>query len=86
MNNPIKTEVKKEGEEKKPKRYRQGQNRYDLKQSTTTPASPKFKGATEDLHRHIYDVGVFNQSDLFVTTTKMVANYAGQTCKEPQDI
>ena len=46
----------------------------------------KFKGETEALHGHIYDVGTSNQADLFTETTKKIASYAGRTCKEPQDI
>ena len=30
----------------------------------------KFKGKTEALEEHIYDVGVGNQADMFVRTTK----------------
>ena len=85
MSNPVKYETKKEGDERKQdKSQRQWRGKSDTRR--TQAVSQKFKGATEDLHGHIFDVGVFNQSDLFVTTTKKLANYAGRTCKEPQDI
>ena len=38
----------------------------------------KFKGETEDLHGHIYDVGVQNQAELFSNSTKKIASYAGR--------
>ena len=41
---------------------------------------------TEELHGEIYDIGVTNETDLFTTTTKKVASYAGRHCREPQDI
>ena len=74
MNNPEKAEVKKKRDDKKQQRYYQGHQHNETRR--TSVPSQKFKGATEE----------FNQSDLFVTTTKKLANYAGRTCKEPQDI
>ena len=55
-------------------------------QQNTFVQPTKFKGETEALHGHIYDVGTSNQADLFTETTKKIAGYAGRTCKEPQDI
>ena len=46
----------------------------------------KFKGKTEALEEHIYNVGVGNQADMFVRTTKEVAEYAGRHCKQSLDI
>ena len=38
----------------------------------------QFKGDTEKLHGQIYDIGLTNQSEIFATTTKKIASYAGQ--------
>ena len=46
----------------------------------------KFKGKTEAIEDHIYDVGVGNQADIFVRTTKELAEYAGRYCKQSLDI
>ena len=46
----------------------------------------KFVGKTESLEKHIYDIGVTNQTHLFSNTTKEIAECAGQTLKESQDI
>ena len=51
-----------------------------------TISSSTFKGETDSLQGAIYDVGVSNQSELFTTTTKKIAGFAGRTCKEPKDI
>ena len=48
--------------------------------------SNKFKGKTDKLEEHFYNIGVANQSQLFANTTKEVAEYAGQNLKESQDI
>ena len=50
------------------------------------PTSQRFKGETDDLEGHIYDVGTRTQAEQFTKTTKKLASYAGRTCKEPQDI
>ena len=44
--------------------------------NSNNPSSTKekFKGETEALHGHIYDVGVQNQAELFSNTTKKVAS------------
>ena len=49
-------------------------------------SSSTFQGETESLLGAIYDVGVSNQSELFTTTTKKIAGFAGRTCKESKDI
>ena len=46
----------------------------------------KFKGKTEGLKGHVYNVGTTTQAEQFTETTKKLASYAGHTCKEPQDI
>ena len=46
----------------------------------------RFKGETEGLDGHVYDVGTTTQAEQFTETTKKLASYAGRTCKEPQDI
>ena len=51
----------------------------------STPKS-NFKGDTEGLEGHIYDVGVSNQAELFTNTTKKVLSYAGRSYSEAQDI
>ena len=47
---------------------------------------PKIKGKTENLAGFIYEVGVGNQPDLFVKTTRELAEYAGRNCKDFLDI
>ena len=58
------------------------------KTNSTTSALPSnsFVGETDELHGHIYDVNTSKQSELFTTTTKKIANYAGRTCREAKDI
>ena len=62
---------------KKKSHFRGQKNRY---------ATPKFKGETERVHGHIYDVRQNDQAGLFTETTKKLARYAGHTYKDPQDI
>ena len=78
-----KPSVKQEGNHDKSKR-RNGARRYKIVQRAVTAS--EFKGKTNDLEGHIFDVGVANQSQLFATTIKEVAEYAGRTLKESQDI
>jgi hypothetical protein len=40
---------------------------------------PKFEGKCEDLKGHIYDCSNARQSDMFVKTTKEIAEYVGWT-------
>ena len=75
--------VKQEGNQDKSKR-RGGARRYQNTQRAVTAS--KFKGKTDELEGHIFDVGVSNQSQLFANTTKEIAEHAGQLLKEFQDI
>ena len=59
-------------------KYRNNQRRF--------PNTTKFKGETEALSGHIYDVSNSGQGEQFSETTKKLASYSGRTCKEPQDI
>ena len=43
-------------------------------------------GKTEGLEKHIYDISVSNQTQLFSNITKEISEYAGRTLKESQDI
>ena len=45
-----------------------------------------FKGDTEGLEGHIYNVGVKNQAELFANTTKKIFSYSGRNYNESQDI
>ena len=75
------TKSKSENDSRKSRRKGrfQGQrNRYN------TPN--KFKGKTDGLDGHIYNVNTTSQVELFTETTKKLASYAGRNCKEPQDI
>ena len=80
----MKIEIKKEGGDEKSGRRHGGDKSSQTQRAQ--PTTPKFKADTEELHGHIYDVGVMNQSDLFTNTTKKLASYAGRTCCKPQDI
>ena len=53
---------------------------------TRVSYQPKFEGKTEELKGFIYDIGVENQADLFMKTTKEIAEYAGRHCKQGLDI
>ena len=64
---------------------RQGRaRRFQNAQQAVT--APKFKGKTDDLEDHVFDVGVSNQSQLFADTIQEIAEYAGRSLKELQDI
>ena len=61
---------------------RSKKNRKDL----TRPSYARpFEGRTEGLEDAIYDIGISNQADMFMQSTKKIANYAGRTLKESQD-
>jgi hypothetical protein len=68
------------------KRYRR---RCHRKTATTTTRTvirqPKFEGKCEDLKGHIYDCSDARQSDIFVKTTKEIAEYVGRTFKKGSD-
>ena len=76
-----KPDVQKKGGNSRFKKKNRNRNQHNRHSNAT-----KFKGETESLHGHIYDVGVYNQTELFTETTKKMASYTGQTYKEPQDI
>ena len=78
-------EVKNEGEKKDNVCKQQGKT-PNKAQQTNTITSLKFKGETEELHGSLYNIGVYNQSNIFMTTTKKLVSYAGRHCCEPQDI
>ena len=64
-------------------------NNNDRRSSRKQPFLPqrtRFAGETEELKGSIYDVGTGSQADMFITTTKAIASYAGCTCTDPQDI
>ena len=70
-------------QEEKPRRHG-GARRYN---NTRRPVTAlKFKGKMDDLEGHVFNVGVANQSQLFENTTKEIAEYAGRSLKESQDI
>ena len=50
------------------------------------PTKNKNVGKTEDLNGFMFDVGSNSQAQLFTNTTREIAEYAGQTLKELQDI
>ena len=50
------------------------------------PTRSNFAGLTEDLEGLIYGVRTGSQVNQFVTTTKSIVNYAGQTYTNPQYI
>ena len=57
-----------------------------LKIEQNHPKIENFTGRTESLEDAIFDIGIPNQSDLFMQTTKKLANYAGRKLRESQDI
>ena len=77
-----KVEVKEEGD-KKGNWKKQGKTSNEACR-TSAVTSPKFKEETKELHRSIYNVGVYNQSNMITTTTKKLASYADKHCREPQ--
>ena len=46
---------------------------------------PKFEGRCEELKGHIYDCSDARQADMFVKTTKEIAEYVGRTYKYGSD-
>eukprot|EP00957_Ditylum_brightwellii_P126337 9631642-Ditylum_brightwellii.AAC.2 len=46
----------------------------------------KFEGKTPELKGHTFDTGYTLQADLYMKTAKEIAQYAGRTCKQPEDI
>eukprot|EP00957_Ditylum_brightwellii_P174570 13292450-Ditylum_brightwellii.AAC.1 len=46
------------------------------------PRTSKFEGQPLELKGHIYNAGYALQANLFVTTTRELANYAGRACND----
>ena len=61
-------------------------NHHNCCNRTQIPRAPKtakfVKGRTRELKKHIHDVGVQNQADMFTNTTSKIVNYAGRHCKD----
>jgi hypothetical protein len=51
------------------------------KKGTNTSRPIKFEGRCNDLKSHVYDFGEHKSADLFITTTKKIANHVGRTYK-----
>jgi hypothetical protein len=51
------------------------------KKGTNTSRPTKFEGRCDDLKCHVYDFGEHKSADLFITTTKEIANHVGRTYK-----
>jgi hypothetical protein len=47
------------------------------KKGTNTSRHAKFEGRCLDLKCHVYDFGEHKSADLFITTTKEIANHVG---------
>lgn len=67
------------------KRYRKRGNRHFYRKANNTQ-NTKLKGKTEELDGFVYDVGSMSQAQIFVDTTREIAEYTGRTLKEAQDI
>ena len=78
--------IKQESQSQDKSRRQGGGQRRNQGPRRAPNTSAKFKGKTEDLEGHIYNVGVSNQAHLFATTTKEISEYAGRNLKESQDI
>ena len=63
----MKIKIKKEGGDEKSRRHNRGKKLLQTRRAQ--PTTLKFKGDTEELHGHKYDVRVMNQSNLFTNTT-----------------
>jgi len=53
---------------------------------SNSSTSNKFKGREEALKGHIYDCSNIKQADVFIKTTKEIAEYVGRTYKYGGDI
>ena len=49
------------------------------------PKQAKFEGKCEDLKGHIYDCADARQSDMFIKTTREIAEFVGRTYKYGSD-
>ena len=82
-----KKSIKSEAPEKSFNRRNRGNFRRKGNQKPSSIISrSKFKGDTEDLDGHIFDVGAQNQAEMFGVTLKKLASYAGRKYTEAQDI
>ena len=74
-----------QGQQRRSNKYkRRGGNKRFYRRPNTN--NSKTKGRTEELDGYIYDVGTNTQAQLFADTTREIAEYAGRTLKEAQDI
>ena len=48
-------------------------------QKNAVPRQPKFEGKCDKLKGHVYDCSDARQADLFIKTTKEVAEFVGRT-------
>eukprot|EP00957_Ditylum_brightwellii_P006587 499642-Ditylum_brightwellii.AAC.1 len=51
-----------------------------------TTKREKFEGNTLELKGHTFDTVYALQADLYIKSAKETAQYAGRTCKQPEDI
>ena len=65
------------------RRYRDPINK---RPSEISPKKVTFRGLTEDLKSHIYNMGTGSQTDQVKATTKELASYAGRKGTNPRDI
>jgi Reverse transcriptase (RNA-dependent DNA polymerase)/Zinc knuckle len=57
------------------------QDKKATKKATNTVRPTKFEGRCDDLKTHVYDFGEHRSADLFIVTTKEIANHVGRTYK-----
>jgi hypothetical protein len=71
------------GNDTKPGTVQSGdaQDKKLAKKTTNTVRPTKFEGRCDDLKSHVYDFGEHKSADLFIVTTKEIANHVGQTYK-----
>ena len=63
-----------------------GRNRNYNRYCKRTGHTKKFTGKTEALSGFIYDIGVNNQSNLYIVTTKEVAAFVRRPLKDSHDM
>eukprot|EP00957_Ditylum_brightwellii_P067120 5094785-Ditylum_brightwellii.AAC.1 len=51
-----------------------------------TTKREKFEGKTPELKGHTFDTDYALKADLYMKSAKEIAQYAGRTCKQPEDI
>jgi hypothetical protein len=67
------------------KRYRRRGFRKSTTVTRTVTKQPKFEGRCDELKGHIYDCSDSRQSDIFIKTTKELAEHVGRTFKKGCD-